>query len=236
MKPIIYILSILLFIGTNENEEAKKLLESYVSEMGDVRLPKEGNTYYLNMTVKNQFRQNEDGPALINFEAYLTRNQLRYNSDLLSIYQDSSEVWAIVHSAKTIYLSDAEEDWQKNYTTNNLTGVQLELIKTGKILSVHQDKNNDALLNIVLQPQVLFTKNTRIEQVVFLFNKKLHTIKKIQIKYGLNHQIESQEFIYNALELNHENTEESPVRSYIFKKSGELIEKYQGYQIIDNRS
>lgn len=241
MKGIVILILIIgLFVPmalTAQDACTTKLLQ-YVHEMGKMKMPEKGQTYYLKMSVKNSFRGNETKDEVINVESILSEDRMYYTSSMISVFKDTVDLFTIIHPTKTIvwYNNLSEEVMLKNQ--NDILAYQQNIINNSKVIGCHDFvERGGNLTKIELSPDSTTRQITNADIISIVFNNDINRIKKLDIYYKTEYPVKNQEIIYEGINYNYKGKmPKAPIRDMFFDKSGGILPKFNGYKLIDNRS
>jgi len=226
------------FVFLKGQETAKAIISNYVEQMGKIGMPEKGKTYYLDMSVKNIYNGEKTGPAGFHMDIFLTHSQMRYTSDLISVFQDTVDALVLLPANKQIFWTKATKIANALERSRKLTDFQIEVVNSANIEKISEETINGLKFRIIsLIPSSDIAEKFDIERLVFHYCQNQKRIERVKIFYNKTKQLKSQEFIYTIFDLDYKKSgKEFPVKYYIFDSSGNLLEKYKGYELIDNRA
>ena len=205
--------------------------------MQEAANPAEGSAFYMVLEIKNEFFEPTNSPSSLKSEIYLTKDQMIYRSNLVSMFQNSIEAFIVVPANKQIFCRNIDQDIDKDERKEKLLGAQLDLIKKCKVTDCYEEmQDSEKCLLISMQPENDFIKKTNICRFIFTFHEKSELLKSMKVIYAKPSKVKSQDFIYHTLDFDYKPQKNIPIEQYLFAANGKLNSKYQEYQLIDNRN
>ncbi len=224
------------FLLYAQSEDCKKIMIDYINVMNSVKEPEPGKSYHLDMIVKNTMVNNDDFPQQVEIDAILTNSKLVYTSSLMSVYQDTSNAFTVIHPSKTIIWNKGKKSPVADEQQQLILNVKLELLENSSVTLCEKSKvSGKELLIIGIQPTLKVMEDLKIDHFTFYFNSQKKLIEKLVIDYNSEYPLQSQEITYKVLDFD-SNNKVLPIKDYLFEKDGRLKSKFQDYKLIDNRS
>ncbi|SNT14326.1 hypothetical protein SAMN05421640_2491 [Ekhidna lutea] len=232
-----FLIAYLLSGAVSTQEPCIQYLEGHFERMKSFSELVEGKTYFLEMEMFYKDNPLKEGGSDVNLNStlYVNTEQYVFESSTISVYQDNSDAFMIVHPQKKII---RREPIKVNHAEQfeKVTQLQEEILKTNQGVTC-TDKKVDSNINMIvtLKPSAEIVKNDMVTEVEFEFsdNKKL---KEVSVNFSSNHQFLLQRITYVNMDLDVKSWKNRPVTDYVFMKEGQLNERYKNYQIIDNRN
>ena len=201
---------------------------------------KQGITH-ISFSVKTIMRPSEkvDQPITNSeVEMFCSGNQSRYISKEISVFEDETNSFTVIPNRKEIYWGNSVRNLEKDKRERKLFILQDTLfdlctIKECKKIAATSE-GCDQL--IVIGSNEKLKKIYDISTISFWYNSSSKQVKKILIAYPNSIPIISMEANFKIMDYNYQGNDLSTSVKKLFIKSGDqLIEKYKGYKLIDNR-
>jgi hypothetical protein len=222
-----------------DNSSCIQSLRDIYKKMNSIPETTDGKTiYYMNFNIKTTLRKQSLEPSLSDVELMVGKNQMRYLSREMVIYEDEKNSFTVIPSRETIYWGDSNIGHNKNQREKRMTILQdtlFDLCSLEECRNVNQSKEGYDRI-IVLKASSEAQKLFGMNKLTFFVNSITDQIKKISIEYPDNNQVSSVEMTYNSINYNYQkNNFSRPVKSFFMDDKQELLSAYKQYQLIDNR-
>ncbi len=238
MKFILVIIFCFSSIFLNaQSSNCKDYLYSYLQNIQKFNNPSKGNVYFLDYSVKNQFRQTSGLPK--NEESrvkmYVSHSTAIIESPQFLMYKDLQEIYCVLHKSRTIVYDNSLTgvDMYDSQRFENVVAMQKMLIDSAQIIACSKRMVDGVEYYRIISEIHGIPESPHIKEVVFLYNAATSMLRSIHIYYADNYPVIQQEITYNTINFN-ANITLLPAAQYIYDKKGDILPQYMGYKVIEN--
>ena len=192
---------ILLFIFSFpaiSQDDCKSALKEYIENMGKISAPEKGKVYFLHLLIQNKYRQETHAAQNIEIKSYITKDLMLFNSTLMQVYSDSSDIFTVIPASRHIFRNETKSNTNAERQQEALT-MQLQLIEGSAVISCVTKGN---IREIKLRPSEEIEKNKNINDIILQYDLSENKIRKVHIIYTKNSKIAEQIVEYKAMDFN----------------------------------
>jgi hypothetical protein len=239
---IILTLSILYASPAQTPLDGKGLLLHYLKKMSVCQFPRHKEAFQIQLIistiasdyekVKNPAYPSTDLPVSM----ILTRNKMFYESRYIAIYQDTSDVYTVIHPQKMILHSRPKPSQPQTEPgqPNPIPGLQARFIQACRVVSLQDvDYNGRKVKEIILQAPEETQKEFGIQSVVYYMDIREMKIEKQIISFTPGHQFRTQTIVFQNMNLNYKGKILASSRKAVFERPGKLLKTFTGYELIE---
>lgn len=222
------------FAYGQEVPECQKLLEDYISNNAKLPKPDVKRSYYV-VTQQKIYSFEGQLMSTSGSEMIMTGDGIFYESESVSLYQDSVYSFLIIHPAKTIVWRNTSQV-QGTESVLDYSLAQTTLLSRGKVIAcsdVNTDKGN--------QRKIVFEVDKDY--------KALYKTDKIEFYYDLSKQQVVRQIVYYTKQKGYwkadleyvaqdyaSKKKIKPAKTYVLTAGSALLEKYKSYEFLDKRA
>lgn len=220
-----------------ENSACKDLLYNYIEQFAEMELPERKNAYYLKIKLENNPREKSQKSRYPSdlVEIINTKNQLVYNTNNFSIYQDQEDLFYVYHFQKIIQWSNStrnnEEIMQKSW---DLSKLQKKLIDISEISECKDDTINS---NIYKHIRINLPQSyvSDIANCEYYYNTNKNLLEKVIVYYSDSHILDNKVVEFLEVNFDYKPISLKKAKSEIFDRKGKLLPKYSSYKLVNNK-
>lgn len=224
----------------DENQQSLLLIKKIYSKLNNSK-EYENKVFYCKMGVKtildNSFSEEDNNKEEL-VEIIINKNQSRFISDKVIVYEDNKESYTIIHHEKKLIRADSKRMQVIGRNNNQLSFLQDTILKVSHVMDVSTITiNGESLQKVVTTVPKESNDYFNIEHVVYYINIEQREIKKIELRYlKPNQHIKEVQYRFVNLDYNYKVLGmNKSVKSLIFSDNSNLKQGLKGYQIIDIR-
>lgn len=217
----------------------KEELKKYVNELGKIGVPSGKRVYYMNMTITTDMSSKSRIPdSEVTVRVYMSATKLHYVSDVLSTYQDEENAFAVLPQRKVIVWSNGGKLPDAKSNMEMVTQLQDTLVSLSNVVSCNESvENGRAMKVLTMTPYKKAMDIFKVNKIEYSIDPNAKRIERVKTYYQPGEDIVMRSITYHELDLNYNKTNlAKSVYHEIFHASGKLLDKYKGYQVIDNRN
>lgn len=236
LKVLLYLIFIPFFLTLSpEEDDCKKLLKECSRKVSMRELPAGKQVYYMHYEMTNQAKPGSNaGNSRTEMKVTLGRSQMNYESNYVSMYRDSMEVYTVIHPQKLIVRSSATKDGDATFRQQSLSKMQDTLIDKGTMkpcrTATYYGKNVK-VAELVLHS--VASDKSGIERIVYYLNEQKQTIEGQEIFYNQNASLLKSDVRFHMVDFNYKEKFRAKARDYIYE-GGKLRSSWKGYKVEDN--
>jgi hypothetical protein len=161
----------------------------------------------------------------------------RVYSQVMVVLKDEKNTFMIIPSRKMIYWSDAITAKKDENLYTKMKQMQDTIFNNVKKVEYEEVKDNKAYDQVItLQLNERISKFLDIQKVIYYMNNKTGMLSKVYIEYLPDRQYEKLEYDFNEIVMSYDKENINvPAKKLVFENDKDLLKKYLGYQLIDNR-
>lgn len=227
------------FSPKDDFSACKEELKKYVSELGKIGIPSGKRVYYMYMTISTDMSSKSRIPdSDVTVRVYMGANKLHYVSDVLSTYQDEENAFAVLPQRKVIVWSNGGKLPDAKRNMEVVTHLQDTLVSLSSVVSCNEFVENGRTMKVLtMTPYKKAMDLFKVNKMEYSIDPNAKRIERVKTYYQPGEDIVMRSITYHDLDLNYSKMDlAKPVYQEIFHASGKLLEKYKGYQVIDNRN
>ncbi len=194
---------------------------------------KASKTVSYNYTTKVDYTA-KDAPILAPIKTSVVSGagNVIYRNSMAEMYQDQKEVIVVMHISREIYRANVANNGFKAMDPNQTLQIIDKVIEISTVVECVVESNGNK--KVVLQVPSNLQGGLEVKQLTFWYDAKNKSVKRILIKYPEKHQIN---YVMNSFSEFNEKArlDMKSASSKIYDKNNNLLPKYSGYQVIDQR-
>ena len=235
-----YIIIGLLIFGTalsafriqKEDDACMGIVKDYIKKMNAV-IPKGDRVCYLDMDIETVSSSNVKDKTAI--KMFVSENELVYESDKFSMYQDKNDIITAIHPEKKLIWAGGKGNAGISEADLKSMGEgQLAFIEKARIASCEEVmQNGKRLKKIDLIVDEEIRDAFKAKDVVFYYNISDKTMAKVAVFFERGAPISSQTIAYKAMNTDYKGFKFSSAKERVLSKSGKPQGRYAGYNLIN---
>lgn len=215
--------------------ECRKVLKEYVKKISLVNYPSGTQVYYMDMDIAYKIRNTENPELKMHVEVLMSKDQLSYNSNYVSVFQDEKDAFMVLHAQKTILRSKGGKSEDRELNKSRLTIFQDTIIDLSKIKQCTNIKQEGKdVMMIELEPNEYAKKTYFVKSLKFYYDPIEKALKKISIFYTDEYKMEECTVSYNKVNYNYKGWSSRSAYDKVLSKTGQPVAKFKNYKIVDN--
>jgi len=196
--------------------------------------------FFLDYSVKTVTKDSViDGIKNTEIRMWVDNKKMEVQSNEMQVYQDEKNAFVVLPSRKLIMRNDPDRRENK-VKINQINRVQDTLFALSKVVSSGLIKNT-TLKRIVLEVNENGKRLLKISKLTFVIDTRSHEFKSLKLDYSGSENREGNRIMYvyydfKTISMDCKDKILNNNFSPLFMKSeNNLIDKYQGYTLVDNR-
>lgn len=236
IKYLLILLSIpCLCFGPPSGEECRKQLKAYCHSVSLKEAPSGKQVYFIHYEMFTVARPGKGGEdSRVEVRASLGKNIMFYESNYVSMYRDSNEVYTVIHPQKLIVRSFSDKTADASFRKNHLSNALDTLIDDGTVKPCRAGTYQGEAVKIaelLLNPASV--KKTGLERIVYYLNEQKQSIAGQEMYYTYSSPVLKREIRFHTVDFNYKEKLKARARDYVFDGS-RLKTVFKGYQVQDN--
>lgn len=246
MKVIARVLltGLLFWTSVQGNAQSKvdyyQVLQNFMNDMKKVQYPKEGQHYLMHMKIKMipktnlAIYQGKVETKEANVRMVVSKHQLMYETNQVSIYQDQQWVFQVFHPQKLILQKNTPKGAFNQHLlyAKKVSQMQNELFRQSKVTSVKDGWYNGQKVKVITTALTAKAqKRFRVKTVTYFFDMQHKKLKKQVAKFTNAHELAGQEIVYLQLTPNYKGYVPTTAKAAVVNAQQRLLPKFRGYSI-----
>lgn len=203
------------------------------------RLPEEGKVYHFNYSITSTLNaKDKDGRHLVSssdIDLFSSKNQYRFISKDISVYQDRTDKFTVLPAQKMIYWADSDMGLVKGNRLDRMKKIQDTVFYYADVVNCRQGVEGSADKIISVKLQKKFADYMQIRQVVYYVDSKRRELKKLHIEYPETRDVLALDFTFKDSDYDYKKITLSGVRPLFISGKATLTGAYKDYKLIDVR-
>ncbi len=202
-------------------------------------LPGEGKVYFFSYRIVSTLSaKDRNGRNIVNasdIEMYSARDQYRFISKYISVYQDKESRFTVLPAQKVIYRADSDMGLLKGNRLDRMKKIQDTIFSYAEVTDCQpvKEKTADKVIRVKLQKK--FAQYMQINKVTYYLDSKHQELKRLQIDYPDTREVVALDFIFNEANYDYKKMTPGPVKNMFIGSDNKLKESYRDYKLIDVR-
>lgn len=220
------------------SQDCRKLLIDYITKMASFK--QQGNTdvYYLHFGISTRLRDKSSAPVpYVDAKLYLTKDASFFESGVISIYNDPTDLICLDHNRKQIIRTKGgDAASMQNYSVEQLVEMQKKLIEGGNIVTCVDTVINSMktkLIVLIASPDI--RASLKVAMVTYYYFPDKEMMGKVRIDYVFEHMLDNQVIEYKAIDFRYLQWKTNKAAGLVFDNAGRIKPKYAQYSLIDKR-
>lgn len=164
---------------------------------------------------------------------HLSNHYYELIGDDMEVHQDEELAVVVMHNKRAVILTKSSLKERKKISSEQVFALQDSLVRSSKILSsVSTTLAGRPLLLVKTAPSKEMQSRTRLGRVDYFIDTKQHRVVKIDSHFLPNKKIKKTSTTFERLEVKQDEKSRKNALSQVFDSKGNLLRKYQGYQVI----
>lgn len=220
------------------SQDCRKLLVDYITKMASFKQPENNDVYYLHFGISTRLRDKSSAPVpYVDARLYLTKDASFFESGVISIYNDPTDLICLDHNRKQIIRTKGgDAAGMQNYSVEQLLEMQKKLIEGGDIVTCVDTVINSMktkLIVLVASPEI--RAGFKVSMVTYYYLPDREMMGKVRIDYVFEHVVNNQVIEYKDIDFGYSQWKTNKAASLVFDNAGRIKSKYAQYSLIDNR-
>lgn len=203
-------------------------------------LPEEGKVYFFNYRIVSTLNaKDQNGRHIVNesdIELYSAKNQYRFISKYISVYQDKECRVTVMPAQKVIYWGDSDMGLIKGNRLDRMKKIQDTIFHYAEVTDCQPVKQAAADKIIRVKLQQKFAKYMQINKITYYLDSKHQQLKRLQIDYPDTREVLALEFIFNETNYDYRKMSPGAVKDLFIGADNKLKAPYKQYKLIDVRN
>jgi hypothetical protein len=204
--------------------------------MKDIKASDEKQTFFIDYSVVSDYSPQSGLPSrTVNIKAYTSKSMLVIESNLVSVYVDTIDAFAIAHDQKVISRNDGSHQPTDGSDVQKMFEQQLFLLNKSRLdacLTKQEGNRSYRYTRFWLDKET--SEMLKMKSFVIWFDIMLNTIYKVEMHYFDGQIIENQTIIYNNINIDYKPQLKGRALDRVLNSNGSLVSKYKGYTFINN--
>lgn len=219
-----------------QNNTCINLLKKYFENGIKVRTNNK-DVYKVNYTSIIKYNKEVGVPdAKLNTEIILSNNFFILNCESVSIYQDATDYFFIVHSLKRIMRNKPNNQFDAMMFNTMLVEANDSIIAKAKSIDCVYDTLSNRLVTIKIVQKDIYAQRSKIKAIYLTFNIDSYFLKETKIVNIDGGEIVEMRNIFKSVEKLTDYKLQNKISDYIINEKGKPIGRFAGYSIIDLRN
>jgi len=227
---LFFILSIRIFAQQDSSSCIREVL-SYEDKLYE-KLDNE-QTIYLNY--KTTAIDWENNVASSEVKTYKNSNNIHFFSNEGLIYQDENDVFLILPKQRLIIIDKVTEEIKERRKNDNFTQLRKQFLLNSSLVFCKIIDSIQGIKEVRLRVQEELEGIIEIEEISYIYNTKTENIITTTVWYSNNYKIKKMITTYINFDKNSPYKFKKANR-YVLANNKKLLNKYQSFKLIDNRS
>ncbi len=204
-------------------------IEESMSLKGDTSV--KNKTVFMNYTVKNT--DWDDQTITSNIKMYKNEQYLHFFSEQVNIYRDEKEVVIVLPIQKVIIISSTTTRLNNYKMSDSFLEMRKEFMDSCQVVRCESAGGQNKLIALKVDPTKV-DPSIKMKDIIYEYNNEAKKITSVKVNYQSDYKIKQMFTTYKAIEIGSVYSF-FPARRAVSDKKGNLLGKYAGYEIIDNR-
>jgi hypothetical protein len=211
-------------------------LKNYIQRNGQIGLPGKNQIYEMVYTQEQTIvRGVEELNSKMRVSIRLGLNSFIMESENLSIYADSANMFYIYHDQKLIQKVSGYKI--NEMSKNSLLAAEQQMAVFNNCLfksCSNEDLFGRKVKKIQLTPNQNLKDELKVLDITVFFDSKEQRIYQVSINYLAEHSIKNQTTTYNKVNFNLKGRLMTTAYKMVYNQNGILHKQFKDYSIIDN--
>jgi hypothetical protein len=213
----------------------------YLDQMSIYTSPGKKQYYFLHLSVstfpaKNSiYAQTAFSSENIEVKMILSAQQLFYESKYISIYQDATDVFTVLHPRKTIVWSKPEKATQAVNADAILQRISFQkkkLVENANVTQCNQTTLNGKTVQVIeLVTDQKAKEEFYIDKIIYYYHLPSKQVVKQIIGFVEEYKFEKQEITFHQLDTHYQGKVAKSARENVFIKDKQLRVAYKEYHL-----
>lgn len=239
MKEMIFLAIAMLgfsFVTCGENSCAE-FLKNYYANTPAFNKPDTNEIISAEIEIHYDFNRSVDMPNRLLVKMEMTPISLVYENEMLSVFQDTTYLFLVIHSAKRIIWSDSDGDFSETLKQeNDILSILEKYMEHAHLSCIDSICDGTKHRYVQMKFGDEYRTFTKLEEVEMVFSMEGPHLEKVRYNYYQHNSLNSLEYVYSKYEKKPLTDESSlPAESFVFSEQGTKRRKYSNYTITDNR-
>lgn len=241
MKNRIRVLFIILSVsiatvkGQVEKEACYESLIDYLQTVEESAKNQANKVQYCRYTIKNITREkNASLPEAVDIEMKSSGDKVLLHTSVMDIYVDKEKTLLVYPVKKLVIVSDTPDNPDKLSEQRSIVGMQKAIIDSCVFKACRMVSQSGVDYRMLEFEASEVLKDKGIAQLTYYLNDKSGNLDRMIISYDERSTLRRQEYLFLEVNYDYKKEKIKPIERYVFNESGKLLDKYEGFQIVDN--
>jgi hypothetical protein len=220
----------------NANDECLQMVRRLYSKLNTS--PEPGKIYQIRYTTHARARRNgKPVDYTQSVRIVMSVRRMHMQSKDMEVYHDGNYAYTVIPANKRIYLTDSDLEGARESRMNMLATFQDSLFSMCSVVRCSDThEGGDGGKSVLLQLDARGRARYGINTLTVFIDPKQQTIRKLSVAYVAGRQLESVEITVDGVDRDYKTNEfNAPVHSMFLDAQQQLLPKYRGYTLVDNR-
>jgi len=173
----------------------------------------------------------------MNVKILLSKDQMHTLTNDIEIYQDNRDAFMVIHSKKMVMWATSTIRTDKKQKLKELSALRdtlFDLCDATACIGV-KNRKGEGRNKLTLRARELARKAFHVSTLQYLYEPQSGKIEQVVISYLPSYEVKRMTTTYKEINFNFKAKINKSVISKILNKNNQLLLKYNGYQLVDNR-
>jgi hypothetical protein len=213
-------------------------LKTALKKLSLVGEPPAGKVYYMHVGMKKDMRPGSTTPSSnVEIRLWITAKEMIYETAQMSMYKDETDAFTIIHPRRQIVWTNGSKMSYSQSDRLQLGANQEALLDKSTLQLCHTIKiEGKEIQEISLVPDKQIKATAKVEKLLFHYDPKQEKMLRIQTKYAPGSEVMEETVDFYELSFHYKGVVAVSAHEKVFSKgNNNLLSKYKGYKLLDNR-
>jgi len=219
------------FYAQKNNECITELLK--IEEKNSIKnFKEEDKVFYLNYVVTTT--DWEDQVIVSNVKVYKGKDNMHFFSEQGQIFQDDNDVFVVLPIQKIIIVNATNKELNNVRLGNDFYQFRKSFLDSCEVTKCEVSLKNPEVKTLELKVHHDMGGLLHIVKMSYKYNTKTEKIISTVTTYNKDYKVKRVEMIFNEINLSYDY-KFNKARRQVLDKSGRLLPKFKGYELMDDR-
>jgi hypothetical protein len=191
------------------------------------------NVVYMNYSVKTTDWEGQIVSSEV--KVYKGKDNTHFFSDQATIYQDKKDVYMVLPAQKLVIVNSTKKELYDQRLSDDFYELKKELLDSCEVLKCDSSSQTPGLKILELKSKGNLGPEVKVNRMIYEYNVVTKKIERASLFFNDDYKIKQIVVTYKDTN-KHSKYVFGNTRKQVLDNSGQLLSKYKGYQLIDNRN